>query len=84
MAVSRPVQIIEQGEGAGGTLYACRECRVTHRLEVLSTFAAWHALFNHLGGVEGIPPCAPCNAFSPCPEGAGLWATLRREQEADK
>jgi hypothetical protein len=84
MAPARPVQVIEQGEGAGGTLYACRPCRVTHRLEVLSTWVAWEALFNHLGGTANIKPCEPCNRFETCPAGAALWAVLRREQEADK
>ncbi|CAL9528201.1 hypothetical protein [Streptomyces sp. enrichment culture] len=84
MAVARPVQIIEQGEGAGGTLYACRPCRITYKLDALPTWFAWEALFNHLGGDGTNRPCWPCNRFEPCPEGAVLWAALRQEQEADK
>lgn len=83
-APSRPVEVIERGPGAGGTLYACRPCRLRYRLTSLPTWAAQAALQAHLGGTEGAKPCKPCNRHDKCPEGAALWAEFRRQERADK
>jgi hypothetical protein len=84
IAPSRPVEVIERGPGAGGILYACRPCRVEHKLETLPTVVAWAALFDHLGGTADTKPCEPCNRHEPCPEGVALWAEYRRQLKADE
>jgi hypothetical protein len=83
-APSRPVAVIERGPGAGGTLYACRQCRAEHHLDTIPTTLAWAALFNHLGGTADTKPCEPCNRHERCPEGAALWAEHRRQRKADQ
>jgi hypothetical protein len=84
MAEARPVEVIERGPGAGGTLYACRPCRLAYGLASLPTALAWAALFDHLGGNADRKPCAPCNRYERCPEGAALRAEFRRQQRADQ
>ena len=84
MAVARPVEKIERGPGAGGTLYACRPCRIRHRLTSIPTWAAQAALLAHLGGTDDTKPCEPCNRHDKCPTGVELWDAFRREQKADK
>lgn len=83
-APSRPVAVIERGPGAGGTLYACRPCRIEHKLDTIPTALAWAALFNHLGGTADTRPCGPCNRHNRCPEGDALWAELHRQRKADQ
>lgn len=83
-ARSRPVQVIERGLGAGGTLYACLPCRIKHKLEAIPTTAAWAALLDHLGGTADTPPCVSCNQFKRCREGSILWADWRRQRKADR
>ncbi|MEU3097228.1 hypothetical protein ABZ690_21200 [Streptomyces sp. NPDC006967] len=82
--MSRPVEIIERGEGKGGTLYACRPCRATHGLTSLPTWLARAALIVHLGGTDDVKPCGPCNRYEACAVGGELRAAVRREREADK
>ncbi|CAL9502926.1 hypothetical protein SUDANB6_03485 [Streptomyces sp. enrichment culture] len=84
MARARPVEVIERGPGAGGTLYACRPCRIANNLEPLPTAAAWHAVFAHLAGTADTKPCASCNRHERCPEGAALCAEYRRQRKADQ
>lgn len=83
-APSRPVEVIERGPGAGGVRYACRPCRLRHRLTTITTWAAQAALIVHLGGTDDTKPCADCNRHQRCDEGAQLRAAYRRELQADK
>jgi hypothetical protein len=83
-ALSRPVAMIERGPGAGGTLYACRPCRIKHGFDSIPTFMARAALFNHLRGTDDTPPCLSCSRYERCPEGDALWAELRRQRRADQ
>jgi len=83
-APSRPVAVIERGLGAGGTLHACRPCRIAHRLDVIPTTVAWAALLDHLGGTADTGPCGPCNRHQRCPQGATLWAEWKRQRKADR
>lgn len=83
-APSRPVAVIERGPGAGGTLYACRPCRIEHKLTTIPTTLARAALLDHLGGTADTKPCGPCNRFEHCPDGDALRANLKRQHKADK
>jgi len=76
--------MVERGAGAGGTLHACRECRITYSLPSLPTWLAQAALFEHLGGDGENGPCGPCNRFEDCEQGAALKAQLQREKDADR
>jgi hypothetical protein len=77
MTEALAIRRIAQGPAAGGTLYACRDCRRRHGLLTLRQSRAWADVLDHLGGTATARPCGPCNRYNYCDAGKPLRAELR-------